>query len=138
MSADDMQPDELDNSADQARMSFLRFLDITLTMDVGRGNRVAALVALAGVAWASSHGFWWSVLAVTLWWLFLQAILVDARMTGFLEGHEEGHVEGHRCAAGDGEDGLMPLPISVLVDFCQKHNIPPQEIERLIWRRGES
>lgn len=128
MSASDgMQPDVPPESP-QPKMPWWEFARRVLATDVGLSNRVLTIVALLAMTWAVEDGFWWTVAAFIFWGFLMQSALLDSFLNGFLAGkkfaeHEQEELRGD----------LPSLPISVLVDFCQKHSIPPQEIERLIW-----
>lgn len=112
------------------RPSVSEFLGVLASANVGRANQLISAGVLVWVALVADGGeFWWTVAVLIAGIAVCQMGLLDA----FGNGMAEGHRGGHECANQQG-DGPPPLSISELVEWCQERNIPPQEIEKLIWR----
>lgn len=114
-------------------MTGMEFLRTTVKLNVGRFNQFAPVWVLVLVAWWVADGsFWWTAAAVVGGVFLLEVGLVDSFVNGLLEGRKQGHVEGHRCA--DEAQGQGSVPISELLELCERHGVPMEEVAQLIWR----
>lgn len=119
-----IEPDWVDPTQDPKpeKLGRWEFLRATFTTKVGWWNRLVFPVGLALVAVQSN--VWVTVICGVTWLLTAQMALLDSHSRGWLEGAQ--FMEDH--------EPNQHIDMMDFIDLCEKHGVPTQEVEKMIWR----